>query len=87
MLSAKVFFEQFKAKIYDPNGVDEDGIKFTDAFKMSGRYTKLFNKTIVPNILKANGLEISNEYYRVDVVTYLYGHYLLENKNGHKISV
>lgn len=69
-LDARTFWKQFKKEICAPNAryinASKEEMSYRDAY-INGNYTNLINKYIVPNILKNNCLNDSNEYYRFDV--------------------
>lgn len=66
MITAKIFFEEFQNKLCASDARYEK-IPYYQAYLNCDNYTDLINHYIVPDILKAYGMSVSHEYYRIDV--------------------
>lgn len=67
-MNAITFFAQFVDEVKE-TVIYDDGRSYFEIYKNDEpTFTKIINKIVVPKIIKSDGLECQNEYFRIDTI-------------------
>ena len=67
-MNAITFFSQFGDEVKE-TVIYDDGRSYFEIYKNDEpTFTKIINKIVVPKIIKSDGLECQNEYFRIDTI-------------------
>ena len=67
-MDANTFFAQFVDAVVETAVYDEGRLYFDIYKDDEPTFTKIINKIVVPKIIKNDGLEYQNEYFRIDTI-------------------
>ena len=81
-INAVDFFHEFKQAMKETNIYKEE--TYLSLYKLEknkkGDFTDFINKELIPDILRAHGLSVSHEYFRIDATGWVTNHEKIETK-------